>query len=444
MIETAIIITVIIPLLLTFVLGFSSFLKKPLGERLVGNITQGALLVSSLAAWIALFEFLFFKEARKLSLGQWFSTPEGGFSITFLIDGYSLGFCAFSVSVCYIVAIFSHRYLHQDPGYYRYFRQLGFFVSGMVLVILAGSMELLFVGWELLGLSSVLLVGFYHERRAPLQNAMRIFGIYRIGDISLLSATVLFHYWFGTGNLSLLFSENASVALAGNSVSFTFIILLVLLAAAAKSALVPFSGWLPRAMEGPTPSSAVYYGCLSIHAGCFLLLRAGPLLETSLFARVCAGLLGILTAVYATLCTRVQSDVKSELAFAALTQVGVIVLEISFGFYSLAFLHIIGHASYRLFQLLNAPNILHEIHEMENALRTHFRSPQHFTSTSKASKFHKVVYLFALQRGYLDSVIEFILEGVLFKLGGFFNSLDRQFFLFTTPDRNRTKSLEKR
>ncbi len=121
-------------------------------------------------------------------------------------------------------------------------------------------------------------------------------------------------------------------------------------------------------MEGPTPSSAVYYGSLSIHAGCFLLLRAAPLLEHAPAARVLAGVLGAATAIFAALTTRVQSDVKSGLAYAALTQVGLIVLEISIGWYTLAFVHLCGHACFRLLQFLSAPNVLHDLHGMEDAM----------------------------------------------------------------------------
>ena len=144
--------------------------------------------------------------------------------------------------------------------------------------------------------------------------------------------------------------------------------MLLIVAVAGKSALLPFSGWLPRAMEGPTPSSAVYYGSLSIHAGCFLLLRAAPLLEQAPAARLLAGGLGAATALFAAITTRVQSDVKSSLAYASLTQVGIIVVEIALGWYTIAFLHLAGHACFRLLQFLSAPNVLHDLHGIEAAM----------------------------------------------------------------------------
>src|SRR5262249_44513483 len=143
-------------------------------------------------------------------------------------------------------------------------------------------------------------------------------------DAAMLSAAVWLRHVAGTDSLSLLFGGGRAFSHIGlTGTSATIIAVLLIVAVAGKSALLPFSGWLPRAMEGPTPSSAVYYGSLSIHAGCFLLLRAGPLLEHAPAARVLAGVLGASTAIFAGVTTRVQSDVKSSLAYAALTQVGL-------------------------------------------------------------------------------------------------------------------------
>src|SRR5207249_5856146 len=183
------------------------------------------------------------------------------------------------------------------------------------------------------------------------------------------AAAVLLRHVAGTGSLSLLFGgvgSGSTASLTGSSA--TLIALLLIVAVAGKSALLPFSSWLPRAMEGPTPSSAVYYGSLSIHAGCFLLLRAAPLLEHAPAARLLAGGLGAATALFAGTTTRVQSDVKSSLAYASLTQVGIIIAEIAVGWYTLAFIHLAGHACFRLLQFLSAPNVLHDLHGLENAI----------------------------------------------------------------------------
>jgi NAD(P)H-quinone oxidoreductase subunit 5 len=190
-----------------------------------------------------------------------------------------------------------------------------------------------------------------------------------------------------------------------NSATATIIAVLLIIAVAGKSALLPFSGWLPRAMEGPTPSSAVYYGSLSIHAGCFLLLRSGPLLEQATAARILAGALGATTAAFAALTTRVQSDVKSSLAYAALTQVGLIVLEISLGWYTLAFIHLVGHACFRLLQFLSAPNVLHDLHSMAGAMEDR-HSATSSDSVAMWDGIRRPLYLCAVERGFLDTILD--------------------------------------
>jgi NAD(P)H-quinone oxidoreductase subunit 5 len=207
------------------------------------------------------------------------------------------------------------------------------------------------------------------------------------------------------------------------------IVLLLLVAVAGKSALLPFSGWLPRAMEGPTPSSAVYYGALSIHAGCFLLLRAEPLLAGLWTARLLAALAGAATAVYATITARVQTDVKSSLSYAALTQVGIIVVEISLGWTTLAFVHIVGHACLRLLQFLSAPNILHDVHELEDRVGGHLsHSNGGFLRAASPT-----MYLFALERGFVDALLDRLVVQPFLAVTRWLDRLDR--LLVRSPSR---------
>ena len=300
------------------------------------------------------------------------------------------------------------------------------FVTGMLFVALAGNVEVLFIGWELVGLSSALLVGFFHERPAPVTNALRVLSVYRISDAAMLSAAVLLRHVAGTDSLSLLFGggrAGSTIGLTGTSAMA--IALLLIVAVAGKSALLPFSGWLPRAMEGPTPSSAVYYGSLSIHAGCFLLLRAGPLLEHVPAARLLAGALGVATAVFAAFATRVQSDVKSSLAYAALTQVGLIVVEIALGWYTIAFVHLVGHACFRLLQFLSAPNVLHDLHGMENALGDRPAQEHGYLDVLASERLRRRVFLVALERGFLDSILDRLVVAPFERVARALTRLDR-------------------
>ena len=412
------------PLLLFGALSTSALFRRPFRERTVGILTRIALFTALVASLTGLIAYLTSgSEPTVVSYGTWFSFGRHGFAFDFVADALSLSFAALAIGICGVVAAFSFRYLHLEPGFHRYFVQLSMFVLGITLVALAGSVEVLFAGWELLGLSSALLVGFFHERRAPVNNALRVFAVYRASDAAMLSAAVLLHYWAGTGSLSILFSSGSAEALAIGPGQALVIAVLFIIAVAGKSALLPFSGWLPRAMEGPTPSSAVYYGALSIHAGCFLLLRAEPLLEQSDAARLLAALAGATTAIYATLTARVQTDVKSALSYAALTQVGIIVVEISLGFTTLAFIHIVGHACFRVLQFLSAPNVLHDLHELEKRVGGHVASASHGRSGSRSGGHGW--YLASLERGFADQVLDRLVVTPFCRLVGHLDRLDR-------------------
>lgn len=396
------------PVGLFALLGAASVAGRPLTERWTAFLTGTAMLLACTALCIA---FAIHEstpaELRLLSYGAWSGSYSHAIGLEFLVDRMSLAFAALSAAILGIVAAFSNRYLHCEPGYNRYFVLLAMLSTGMLLVALAGNVEVLFVGWELVGLSSALLVGFFHERPAPVSNALRVLAIYRVSDAALLSAAVLLRHVAGSDSLELLFSGAPALSLAGlTPVKVTAIAVLIIVAVAGKSALLPFSGWLPRAMEGPTPSSAVYYGSLSIHAGCFLLLRAGPLFEQAMAARLLAGAAGASTAVFAAMATRVQSDVKSSLAYAALTQVGIIVVEIALGWSTIAFLHLSGHACFRLLQFLSAPNVLHDLHGMEDALGGRPTPARGYIEALAPRRAQLGLYLFALERGFLDSWLD--------------------------------------
>jgi NAD(P)H-quinone oxidoreductase subunit 5 len=164
---------------------------------------------------------------------------------------------------------------------------------------------------------------------------------------------------------------------------------------------VPFSGWLPRAMEGPTPSSAIFYGALSVHLGAFLLLRASPLLDASPPLAGLVVALGLATALYAYLAGGVQTDVKSALPFASLVQVGLIVAEIGLGLRYLALAHLLGNACLRTLQFIRAPTLLHDYHQMGNALGEHLPH----TGGTAPGRFRTWLYRYALERGYLDALL---------------------------------------
>jgi NADH-quinone oxidoreductase subunit L len=394
------------PALLFALLGGASLINRPLPERWTGRLAATLTTVAFAALLVGLVGFgVRSRGTRLLSYGAWSGAQERGVAIEFFVDRLSLAFAVLVAAIAGVVSAFSNRYLHHESGYNRYFVLFAMFVTGMLLVALAGNVEGMFVGWEFVGISSALLVAFFHERPAAVSNAVRVFSVYRISDAAMLSAAVLLRHVAGTDSLSLLFGGPGGSAVTLTRTGATTIAVLLVIAVAGKSALLPFSSWLPRAMEGPTPSSAVYYGSLSIHAGCFLLLRAAPLLQHAPAARVLAGAIGAATAIFAGITTRVQSDVKSSLAYAALTQVGIIVVEIALGWNTIAFLHLAGHACFRLLQFLSAPNVLHDLHGIEDAMGVSAGA------RPDVRPVHRQVFLFALERGFLDTMLDRVVVG---------------------------------
>src|SRR5262249_17524482 len=209
-------------------------------------------------------------------------------------------------------------------------------------------------------LSSAFLVAFFQERPMPVRNGLRVWTVYRVSDAAFLMAAIVLHHMIGQGDFNALLGSGpwpgGHAALSEQQA--LIVGLLLLIAAAGKSALVPFSGWLPRAMEGPTPSSAVFYGAISVHLGAFLLLRVSPILELSPLLSGLTVALGLITAGYATLAGRVQTGIKTTPSFASLTQGGAIVTEIGVGFRFLALGPPIRPCCPRAAQVLRAPTIV--------------------------------------------------------------------------------------
>jgi NADH-quinone oxidoreductase subunit L len=339
--------------------------------------------------------------------GQWLTLPDFDLTLKIHLDAFSLTFAGLSALLCSVIGAFAGRYLHREPGFARFHLMFLLFQLGMASAALAGNIETLFAGWELVGLSSAMLVAFFHERPAPSRNGFRIWSVYRISDAALLAAAVAMHHVGGHGDFDQLLRLEPGSTIHHMLTPFQsfYIGSLLLVAAAGKSGLVPFSGWLPRAMEGPTPSSAVFYGALSIHLGAFLLLRVEPVLEQSPALRAAIIALGLLTALTASLTGRVQSDIKGILSYASLTQVGLIVAEIGFGLRWLALAHLVGHACLRTLQFLRAPNLLHDRHLLENAVGGRLHQTPWLPGLQLAPEARHWWYRIAIDRGGFDSLL---------------------------------------
>jgi NAD(P)H-quinone oxidoreductase subunit 5 len=354
--------------------------------------------------------------ATTLAFGNWFAVHEYRFPLVLVADRLSLPFLAMTVVLSGLIGQFSATYLHRERGFFRFFLLLHLFAFGSLLAFAAGSFDLLIAGWELVGITSVLLIAFFDQRPAPVENSLRVFGVYRACDIGLLLAVFALHKWAGNASFAA-----GMPRLAGAQA--TIVCLFLLLGAGGKAAQVPFSGWLPRAMEGPTPSSAIFYGAISIHAGAYLLLRAQPLLAETRAATVCVLVVGMATAVYGATAGRASADAKTSLAFASLTQVGLIFVEIGFGWSSVAVAHILGHSVVRTLQFLRAPSMLHDYHRMHSAIGGDV-SHGH-TEDLLPEQVRVWLYRWALDRGHLDTILDSWFIYPLQQVSRLFARLDR-------------------
>ncbi|MCA9213129.1 MAG: oxidoreductase [Planctomycetales bacterium] len=402
---------VLSPAVLLAALGMTPLAGRKVSERTSAHLTEATIVVGLVSALAIL--VLMLATGRRhipIELGNWVVIPEQHFHfhLKFVFDRLSVPFAILSFVLCGTIGAFTSRYLHREPGYNRFFLLFAVFLVGMIVSSLAGTIETLFFGWEFVGLSSALLVAFIQERVNPVRNGQRVWAIYRVADAAFLIAALALHHLTGAGDFEGLMGTGAwpdGQATISESHAL-FVGMLLLLAAAGKSALVPFSGWLPRAMEGPTPSSAIFYGALSVHLGAFLLLRVSPLLEVSLPLCIAVVLVGLVSAIFGALAARVQTDIKSALAFASLTQVGIIVAEIGCGLRYVALIHIIGHACLRTLQLLRAPTLLHDYHALENAIGGHLEHAPTIWSRLLPDRARALVYRVAMERGFLDAVLK--------------------------------------
>lgn len=346
-----------------------SLLLKKTNEKALSVLSYSAAALQLLL--VVVYTVFWIKEgANPSQFKEWsvYRSYNYEFFIDFLVDKLTLVFAFLGASLTFLITIYSRYYLHREEGYKRFFNTILFFNLGYTLIIFSGNMETLFIGWEILGVSSFLLIAFYRERLLPVKNALKVFSVYRIGDIGVILAMWLLHHLW---HHNVTFMEmNANVKLhthlAGNSWVGLIVALLFYLSAAAKSAQLPFSSWLPRAMEGPTPSSAIFYGSMSVHIGAFLLLRTTHFWEQQVAFKVFLVIAGLLTALVAAAISRVQSAIKSQIAYASIAQIGLIFVEIGFGLENLALVHILGSAFLRTYQLLISPSIVsHKIREQQ-------------------------------------------------------------------------------
>lgn len=404
-------LSIILPIISIFCLSFfylalkSSHNIERVTYHFVRTIFCG-LLSASLTAFLC---WLFLEtKASTINIFTWHFSENFHINFRLFYDTYGLIFLNLTSIIANVIVFFSHRYLHRDPSYVRFFLVISAFVLGLNLLALAGTMDIIFAGWEIMGLASFLLIAYFWHRPKATAAANQAYFIYRFCDMGMLISIILTHFFWHDVSIfgDFLQLESQSVLLHVPD-SFKWLLSsAILLAAMGKAAQFPFCFWLPKAMEGPTQSSAIFYGSLSIHAGVFLLIRTASIWQHTPHFNFLLLIVGILSAVVGTSCALVQSNIKGQIAYASIAQVGLMLVELSLGFKNLAFYHLVGNAFLRCFQLLVSPSIL--------ATHLHWQGTPTYLknfSTFSILKFfpHKLrptIYCLALNEWYLESILK--------------------------------------
>jgi NADH:ubiquinone oxidoreductase subunit 5 (subunit L)/multisubunit Na+/H+ antiporter MnhA subunit len=322
--------------------------------------------------------------------------------IDLFFDKITAVFTLIGAIITFSVAIFSRFYLHRDSGFKRFFNTLLLFYFAYSMVIFSGNFETLFIGWEFLGISSFLLIIFYRDRYLPIKNGLKTISIYRLSDVCLMLALWMSHHLWHENITFIKLNDLDLVAshIEEHSYYVSFIVLMIVIAAAIKSAQFPFSSWLPRAMEGPTTSSAIFYGSLSAHIGVFLLMRTFPYWETILSIKILVITIGLITAAVASSIASVQSSVKTQIAYGSIAQIGIMFVELAMGWHTLVLIHFTGNAFLRTYQLLVSPSVLgYLIHDQFFS----YVPKQFGAKNSFWNKISNTVYLLSLKEWNMDA-----------------------------------------
>ena len=356
--EYILLAVVFIPLMVAIFLNTISSL---LNERLTTFITiNGALLSFSVS--LLMFGALLLDKFKPISLKMytWFPDPEIKFE--FLLDGLSGTMMLLVTGLGLVIQIFSTSYMSGDPRYVKYFVYFNFFVFSMLLLVMSANFLVMFFGWELVGLSSYLLISFWSEKKKAAKAGSKAFVLNRIGDFGFLVALMMILNTFDTFSFKNIFETT----LLNQPENLDLIVIFLMIGAFGKSAQFPLFSWLPDAMEGPTPASALIHAATMVTAGVFMLVRISPLLQFSEISSILIISLGLLTALISAFAAINQDDIKKVLAYSTISQLGFMFIAIGAGAYVAAIFHLVTHAFFKALLFLGAGAVIHEMHHEQN------------------------------------------------------------------------------
>lgn len=403
----------LLPLLAATTIGslhLFNILDGEVSEQTTARLANYAIGLACLFAFALLGTDLLGQNADSFNVGRWLQVDDFAINFSFITSGFSVKLAALYSVLLFIVTRFAVNYLHREAGFHRFFFVLSLFSAAMLMLVLSANAVGTFIGWEIAGLCSYLLIAYMYDRPTAAHNATRVFITNRIGDAGFIAGISLCYFYLHSSD----WLEINALANQLSDGQANLIALCFALAALVKSAQFPFTPWIARAMEGPTPSSAIFYGAVMIHSGVYLLFLLRPVLEHAPLVMALIASVGLITAVYAYLVGLTQTDIKSSLIFATSGQLGLMFLECGLGFWQLASWHLCAHAVVRAYQLLTAPSLLHNVHH--NPIK-----PVH-PLLANSTRF----YTYALQRFWLEPATDWMLTKPLLSLANDLSYFDKQ------------------
>jgi NADH-quinone oxidoreductase subunit L len=334
-------------------------------------------LAASFIASCSVFAHVWKEGAFTATLGPWIVAGAFEAPITAYVDALTVVMLLVVTGVGFLIHVYSIGYMHDDPGYARFFAYLNLFVFSMTMLVLAGNYLLLYVFWEAVGLCSYLLIGFWYEREAAASAGKKAFVVNRVGDFGF--GLGIMWLWTAVGTLDYAQVFKAADTLA--PATATGITLLLFLGACGKSAQLPLHTWLPDAMEGPTPVSALIHAATMVTAGVYMVARSHALFERSpVTLDVVAGI-GVATAVFAATVGLLQTDIKRVLAYSTISQLGYMFAAVGLGAYAAGIFHLVTHAFFKALLFLGAGSVIHGLHGEQDLRKMGGLAPRMMTTT---------------------------------------------------------------
>ncbi len=342
--------------------GVLQVFGRRLGEPWAGYLASALVGVSFvIAAVAAVPAFEGDLEHVRIFLFSWM--PALGLDAALLWDPLSVLMTLIVTGVGFLIHVYAIGYMHGDERFGRFFTYLNLFIASMLILVLADSFGVLFVGWELVGLSSYLLISFWFERPSAAAAGKKAFIVNRIGDFGFLIALMLIFLSFGTLAFEPVFAGAETALSTGMATAIT---LLLLVGAAGKSAQIPLYVWLPDAMEGPTPVSALIHAATMVTAGVYVVARSGALFELAPFSAGAVATVGAVTALFAATIAIGQRDIKRVLAYSTISQLGYMFLGVGVAGYVAGVFHLLTHAFFKALLFLGAGSVIHAMHDEQD------------------------------------------------------------------------------